>query len=152
VTDERPGSRRTKLLAAGVILATLVAGTLAGVAADRVLGRRAALAESPRPAPCADRPEGGSTVFESLDLSAEQRAQVDAVLERRRAQMDVLWQQARPGMRALVDSTEAEIRVILTPDQRGAFERMREEGRKLGLKRQHDDHPRADSGGGGAPR
>ena len=152
MTDDRPGARRTKLVAAGVILATLVAGTLAGVAADRMLGRRAALAESPRPAPCADRPEGGTTVFESLDLSTDQRARVDAILERRRAQMEVLWQQTRPGMRALVDSTAAEIRVLLTPDQRSAFDRMREEGRKLGLKQQHDDRPPADSSGGGTPR
>jgi Spy/CpxP family protein refolding chaperone len=151
VTDERTGARRTKLLAAGVILATLVAGTLAGVAADRMLGRRAALAETP-PAPCVSRPEGGATVFESLDLTADQRTRVDAVLERRRRQMEVLWQQARPGMRAVVDSTEAEIRVILTPEQRGEFDRMREEGRKLGLKRQHDDHSRTDSSAAGAPR
>ncbi len=152
MTGERPGARRTKLMAAGVILATLVAGTLAGVAADRVLSRRAALAEAPRPVPCSGRPEGGLTVFETLDLSAEQRAQVDAVLERRRRQMDLLWQQARPGMRALVDSTEAEIRVILSPDQRAEFDRMREEGRKLGLKRQHDGQPPPDSNAAGAPR
>jgi Spy/CpxP family protein refolding chaperone len=152
VTGERPGSRRTKLMAAGVILATLVAGTLAGVAVDRVLSRRAALAQAPHSVPCSGRPEGGLTVFETLDLSTEQRAQVDGILERRRRQMDVLWQEARPAMRALVDSTEAEIRVVLTPDQRAQFDRMREEGRKLGLKRQHDRQPPADSSTAGSPR
>jgi hypothetical protein len=51
-------------------------------------------------------------------------------------------------MRAVVDSTESEIRVILTPEQRGEFDRMREEGRKLGLKQ----HSPTDSSAAGASR
>jgi Spy/CpxP family protein refolding chaperone len=140
MTDERPGARRSKLIAAAVLGATLVAGTLAGAAADRVLGGRGTPAEHPDREPCAGAP-GGVTVFDALDLSAEQRGRVDAILERRRGEMDVLWQEARPRMRALVDSTEAEIKRVLSPEQRLEFDRMREEGRKLGLKRQRDWKP-----------
>jgi hypothetical protein len=153
MTPDSLGSRRPKLIGVVVLAATLVAGTLAGAAADRVLGRDHA-AERDRP-PCPGGPGSGKAMFDALDLSPDQKTRVDSILERRRSQMELVWQETRPRMRALVDSTEAEIRAVLRPDQRTEFDRLREEGRRLWLKR-HGEGGRPGKGtappGGGEPR
>jgi len=53
-----------------------------------------------------------------LALSAEQRARVDAVVERHRAELDAISQEGFPRVRRVNDQIEAEVREILSPEQR----------------------------------
>jgi Spy/CpxP family protein refolding chaperone len=122
--------RRTRLLAIGVLAATFATGMLAGTAADQALAAR-----GPAPAPkagwqCEGGP-GGKTraILDQLRLTPEQRTRIDAVMERRRAQADAFWASEGPRMRSIVDSTRAEVRAILTPEQRAEYDRIREQHR-----------------------
>jgi Spy/CpxP family protein refolding chaperone len=76
--------------------------------------------------------------FEPLGLTPAQREQVQVILERRRTQMDAFWQEARPRLRAVVDSTETEIRALLSPEQQAAFDRMRAERREM-MQKKHPE-------------
>jgi Spy/CpxP family protein refolding chaperone len=127
-------ARRARLIGIAILLATLVLGAFSGAAIDRALASK-----SPSP-PCtetaasrtgtADRDRNRS-VFEQLDLTPEQREAIDAALQRRREQTDAFWANARPILDAIVDSTRADIRAVLTPEQRAEYDRL------LELKRHH---------------
>lgn len=119
--------RSARLLGAALLATAFGAGVFSGFALDRVLEARggSALAQSGK--------KDGRGHYESilgrLDLSAEQRARVDAVLERRRAQTDAFWERDGARLRTIVDSTRAEVRAVLNPEQRAAYDRLRAEHR-----------------------
>ena len=121
--------RRTRVVGLVLLAATFLTGTLAGIAADRVLlqdGRGPVRIVRAVPPP---RDGHRGLVFDALDLTPDQRERIRGILERRRAQMAAHWEEAAPGMRALVDSTDLEIRAALTPEQRERFDRLRAERR-----------------------
>lgn len=60
-----------------------------------------------------------------LGLSAAQVMQVDSIMSRSMAARQALEDSMRPRMRALLDSTRAQVEGVLTPDQRQKFEAMR---------------------------
>jgi Spy/CpxP family protein refolding chaperone len=60
-----------------------------------------------------------------LDLTDAQRAQVEAIIKRRHAHIDEMWNGVRPKVRAEIESTNQEIEKVLTPEQRARFKRMR---------------------------
>jgi Spy/CpxP family protein refolding chaperone len=66
-------------------------------------------------------------LLERLELTPEQRGRIDGILERRRAEMEEFWDQHRPTLRAITDSARAELRAVLTPEQRDIEERFMEE-------------------------
>lgn len=123
-------SGRARLLGIALLVATFATGMLAGAAFNRALVAR-------EPAPVQEPgwhchgPHGKKTsmILDRLDLSPDQRARVDAVMARRRAQADAFWEREGPRMRGIVDSTRAEIRAILTPAQRAEYDRLRAEYR-----------------------
>ncbi|HEX2191503.1 MAG TPA: hypothetical protein VHG51_21505 [Longimicrobiaceae bacterium] len=127
MTAPRPS--RARLLGIALLVATFAAGLLAGAAFDRTLAAREP--EPPQEAGWDCRGHGAKTsmILDRLDLTPEQRTRVDAVMERRRAQADSFWEREGPRMRAIVDSTRAEVRAILTPEQRAEYDRLREEHR-----------------------
>lgn len=55
-------------------------------------------------------------------LSAAQRARIDSVLVARRAQIDGFWRGPGQSLRAILDSTRADVRAALTPEQRARFD------------------------------
>lgn len=73
-----------------------------------------------------DRP----SLFELLELTPAQQTQVDAIMERRREEMDAFWLEHRPRLNAITDSARAEIRRVLTPEQQEIEEQFRAERRK----------------------
>lgn len=125
MTLPRP-SRRARLLGIGLLVVTFAAGMLAGAAFDHALAAR-------EPAPAQEPgwhchgPHGKKTsmILDQLELSAAQRARVDAVMARRRAQADAFWEREGPRMRGIVDSTRVEIRAILSAQQRAEYDRLR---------------------------
>ena len=117
-------SGRVRLLGGLLLAVTFAAGMLGGAALNQTL-----TAGTPdRPADCT-RPhaESKGRILDQLDLTAEQRAKVDAILERRRSQTRRFWQHEGAGLRSMVDSTRAEIRNVLTPEQRERYDRLRQE-------------------------
>jgi len=87
------------------------------------------------------RPHRDSDIFDQLGLTPEQRTRVDEILEARKMHVDAFWNEAGPRLRAIVDSTRAEIREVLTPEQRAEYDRIREERRR----RRHDREPGHDT-------
>lgn len=79
-----------------------------------------------------------------LGLSADQEDQIRKILDRRHDAADSIMQGVFPLLRAQLDSTRAEVRRVLTPEQRDRFDRWSREGRE-GLFRRFP----GDSGGGG---
>jgi Spy/CpxP family protein refolding chaperone len=113
-------AKRARATGIVILVIMFVAGALAGAATMRVVS-----ADEPpvRMGPPRDHPD----LLERLDLTAEQRARVDVILERRRAQMEEFWDRHRPEMRAIADSARSELRAVLTPEQQLVEERYHEE-------------------------
>jgi Spy/CpxP family protein refolding chaperone len=119
-------AKRARMMGVLVLVIMFSVGALTGAATMRVTGEESRASESRR-----DRP----SLFETLELSEEQRVKVDAIMERRRAEVDAFWKEHGPQMRAIMDSARAEIRTVLTPEQRELEEQFRAERR-----RHYQDH------------
>jgi hypothetical protein len=61
--------------------------------------------------------------LESLGLSRGQLDSVDHLLDRREDRLEDYWKSRLPDLQSLVDSSRQEIRGLLTPDQREAYDR-----------------------------
>ncbi|HEX2079321.1 MAG TPA: Spy/CpxP family protein refolding chaperone [Longimicrobium sp.] len=115
--------RRMRLAGMALLVVTFAVGMLAGTAFGRVLSAREP--GSATKAEC-ERKRGPHYIFDELDLSPAQKTQIDAIMTRRRARMDSLWQTDGARLRAAVDSTRAEIRTVLTPAQAAEYDRLRQ--------------------------
>jgi Spy/CpxP family protein refolding chaperone len=127
---------RVKLMGLVLLVVTFAAGALAGAAFDRTL-----VANEARRS---ERGEPGARerrLLDDLQLVGAQRAQVEAILDRRRAELDAFWEEAGPRLRMIVDSARAEVRAALTAEQRAEYDRLRAErlARKNG--RHHQGGP-----------
>lgn len=125
---------RARLLGAVVVVLTFAAGGLGGAAVERVLGARDGARASSRERgrgeiECEPRRNGGRrrTPYDALGLTAEQKTQIDAVIESQNARMGEIWRETRPRMDAVVEQTRAEVRALLTPDQIEDLDRRRAE-------------------------
>jgi Spy/CpxP family protein refolding chaperone len=118
--------RSPRLIGAALLLAAFIAGAAVGFAFDRVV----------RPEPrlktfvVADM----SRVLDRLELTTRQRAQADSILQRRAPTTERMMLDVADRLRGLSDSVDAELRSILTPQQRARLDSLRGE-RKLMLKR-----------------
>lgn len=117
VTAKR--ARITGLLMLAVIFAV---GALAGAATMRVV--------SADEAPVMRSQKHAPDLLDRLQLTPEQRAQVDVILERRRSEMEEFWNVHRPTLRAIADSARAELRSVLTPEQQAIEEQFMAQRRK----------------------
>ena len=122
-------AKSSRWIAVAVMTATFLAGIMVGYAVPRLVGQES------EPAPRADRRGDGErrgrhSIFDELDLTAEQQAKRDSILEQGRRKMDAFWKEHGPEMRAVADSTRAQIDRILTPEQRQRVQEWREQRRK----------------------
>ena len=115
-----------------LLVLTFVAGTAAGVAADRfgflpgtrnteVSDRDSGGGRAESRQTESDSAREGQTTIErfadEIGLSGEQRAEIDDVLERYRSSMRQIWRETRPRYGLLVDSVRTQIESLLTPEQ-----------------------------------
>ncbi len=114
----------SKLRVVLLLAATFVAGAAAGVAADRFSlvpgSARAEVTTGVGERRGGGRGRGETTIerfADELELTAEQRQDIDGVLEHYRASMKQVWSDVRPRYRTLVDSARLEIEARLTPEQ-----------------------------------
>ena len=61
--------------------------------------------------------------LESLGLGRAQLDSVDHLLDRREDRLEDYWKSRLPDLQSLVDSSRQEIRALLTPEQRAAYDR-----------------------------
>jgi Spy/CpxP family protein refolding chaperone len=110
---------KTVIVAITVLVLTFVAGVATGV-----FGAHMAILHG---GPGAERfPHAMvNRLDHRLDLTDAQRAQVEAIIKRRHAHIDEMWDGVRPKVRAEIESTNQEIERVLTPEQRARFKRMR---------------------------
>lgn len=125
---------------------TFLAGMAAGVAADQQLQSTPSVepAKQTREFQRSDRRGRGTTIerfADELGLTAEQRAQIDPILDDMSERMSELFKPVRPAYRALVDSSRARIEAILTPEQVAEYRLLleRDYGRAP-EKRGRDEH------------
>ncbi len=115
--------RSPGLIAAAMLLLTFVVGGLAGMALEEGLGLDwfDFLDEDNAPA------EG--RLLGALNLSDDQRDRIEEILDDREDRLEDYWESKIPDMRAIVTESYAEIRLVLTPEQRDAFDdRIRAQG------------------------
>ena len=129
---------------AGLIVAVFLAGTLTGVAGGRWFDRgpapegasanvRSEARETPTFGPGSQgRRNSGGDFFldqmtERLDLTGDQRANVDSILKAQREKSRQVMESLRPGLRASLDSMNSAIAGVLRPDQMEAWEDLLEE-------------------------
>lgn len=72
-----------------------------------------------------------------LDLTEEQRDTVEAILEAQGREARRMFREMAPALRTLMDSTNVEIRALLTPAQQAEFDTLLAEDRNL-LRRRYD--------------
>lgn len=124
--------RRTRWLGFAVLVVTFTVGASAGAAFDRIVSV-GAVVEAPV-AEEAARPEAigihEGSIYDHIDLTPEQRETIDSILARRKAEMDAIWEEVGPRMRQLARGANAEIRALLTPEQREEYSRIRAERRR----------------------
>lgn len=119
---------RLRIMGGAVLGLVLVVGGLGGAAIDR------ALTKDPQAAEARDecerfRPPQRRRPYEDLGLSEDQKARIDAALEKRKNQLDDFWKINRPAMDSIVNGARAELRDILTPEQRAEADRRNDRRR-----------------------
>jgi hypothetical protein len=117
-------SSSTRTTAVVVVIVVFVAGILVGVAGDhlylihngRLFPRRASHFAADRMAEHLGR---------ELQLSPQQKTQVQQIIERHRAKIDATMSSIRPQVRQEIDATNAEIDKILNAEQKTKFAKLR---------------------------
>ena len=110
-----PATTPSRMRRRGVVVLAVMflAGGAAGAAVDHLYHQRARQAL---------RSRGPFREFRELGLSKAQCAAIDSVFERGRPRIAQAFQAAEPRMRATMDSVRAEVRELLTPEQRIRFD------------------------------
>ena len=114
----------SKTRAVVVVVVAFIAGLIVGVAGDhlyllhsgRLFPRHAARFAADRMA---------DHLGKELQLTAQQKTQVQQIIERHRAKIDATMSSLRPQVRQEIDATNAEIDRLLTPEQRTTFAALR---------------------------
>ena len=121
---------KSKGWALTLLLGVLLLGAVAGATLDRVLIRPTA-AETRG----ASRRGGGDRdrqhsylewLTSELDLTQEQQAQVQSIIEEHREQVSAIWRETRPRYDELQSRARAEIRQALTEEQQLKYEALLE--------------------------
>lgn len=113
---------RSRLGAAGLLIATFVLGALVGGAATSLADRESHRTRSTRP-----RPGYVERLGAELGLSDAQKDSVRVVLERHQPAMDSLWESIRPQFQSERQSIRTEINALLTPGQQASYAALQRE-------------------------
>ncbi|MGD8700755.1 MAG: hypothetical protein PVJ43_15770 [Gemmatimonadales bacterium] len=103
-----------------LLVVTFVAGALAGMAFERIRAPQPTFPAGGEPGLGMMRPFGPDRLppmFEELDLTAEQQAQIRDIIELSKPRTEELLDSMLPRLRAVTDSVRDEIHAVLTPEQ-----------------------------------
>lgn len=122
-------SRRARVVSVGLLALIFLGGVLTGYAADAFVDDRGAGPERER------EDERQAWVIEQVGLTADQRAEVDSIVEHYRGEMAGVVEEYRERYRELVAQTRGDIEQVLTPEQREEYRALlerRESGKEDG--------------------
>lgn len=133
--------RNARLIGTALLVITFVAGALAGAAVIRVLSAESKTETAVRKHSGSSSIKGSSrrllldsAFAKEIGLTADQRAQIVASLDRRDAEAKALWHGFEPQLKAIGHEVHSEIAKILTAEQQqkldAALEQHRGERRK----------------------
>lgn len=137
---------RIRLAGGAVLILAFAAGGLGGAALERVRSTREpaadVAAETTRNSgeiDCDRYRQRRRGPYGSLGLSDEQAAQIDRIFNEQRTRMDAFWVEAGPRMNRILDETRAEVRGVLTDEQRAEYDQNRERRRLREEQRERQD-------------
>lgn len=120
---------RSKSVALGFLLGTLVCGGALGFSLDRVLTRQNCDAGS-------DRQAVRAYMSSRLELTASQRNGVDSLLDIRHREISKIVAPLKPQLDSVREATRAQIKLLLDPTQKARFQQWVDESKKEESKRQ----------------
>lgn len=108
--------RRPGFVAAAMLALSFVVGGMAGMALEEALGLDwfDFLDEDARGA--------DGRLLADLDLTDQQRDRVAEILDAQEERLEAYWESRLPDMRGVVAESYAQIRAVLTPEQRELFD------------------------------
>jgi hypothetical protein len=121
--------RKSKSMAVGFLLGTLVCGGALGFSLDRVLTRPACDANT-------DRQAVRAYMASKLQLTPLQRAQVDSLLDIRHREISRIVGPVRPQLDSVREATRVQIKRLLDADQKKRFQDWVDESKKEEAKQQ----------------
>lgn len=123
--------QRTKLIAALVVLGAFIAGGAVGIAGDR------AMRSDSHDHHSSDSRAYWDRIGADWGLSPSQRKVIDSLMDAQRRKISALYTPLRPAVdsvnaiaRLISDSTQTQLRLVLTPDQQKKLDAMRAEVRR----------------------
>ena len=140
--------KNARWIGTALLIFTFVAGALAGAAGERVLraddAPRVAQPREMRGGPGPRRLLLDEQFAKELELTADQRSQVKLILDMRDVHAKHVWDEVEPRLKAVGDTTRAEIAKVLSPEQ---VEKLEAEitKRKQAWKARHKCHADVDS-------
>ena len=120
---------RSKSVALGFLLGTLVCGGALGFSLDRVLTRESCVAGS-------DREAVRAYMASRLQLSGSQRNAVDSLLDIRHREMSKIVAPVKPQLDSVREATRSQIKLLLDAGQKRRFEDWVNESKKEESKQQ----------------
>ncbi|MGI5864263.1 MAG: hypothetical protein ACOX6T_19715 [Myxococcales bacterium] len=118
-------SKRSRYVAIGLAVVVFLLGFVSGVGVGPLL------MGPPRDGPSRHGPEKTLQRYQrALDLSAEQRAKIEPIVEARFWAMAELFETIDPKAEEIHRKAEQEIRSLLKPDQQKRFDEMNEQFRQ----------------------
>jgi Spy/CpxP family protein refolding chaperone len=113
---------RSRVAAAGLLLATFALGAVAGGVGISAAEHRDGSAEK------ASHGRAGflARLTEQLDLNQSQRDSICSIFERHKPMMDSMWQEVRPRFDSVRTEMRNEIKAQLTPEQQRLYDELRE--------------------------
>ena len=106
---------KTRLIAALMLALTFAVGGLAGMALEEALGIDWF--------EFLDEDDAGGGLLAGLDLTRDQRARAENILEREEDRLEDYWESRLPEIQQMLRETYAEIRATLTHEQQAVFDR-----------------------------
>ncbi|HMG04705.1 MAG TPA: Spy/CpxP family protein refolding chaperone [Chthoniobacterales bacterium] len=92
------------------------------------------------PGPGHDRGNPLEHLTKDLNLTDEQKAKVQPIIDQTKPQIEAIHQEAMEKMHAIMESTGAQIRPLLTPEQQQKFDAMKKahEDMRKAMQEMHD--------------
>jgi len=110
-------SSRSRAVAWALLALAFIAGAAAGVTADRLL--------APKTVVRARITRDMSGTLDKLGLTPEQRARADSIIERSAPRSEQAMRDVAERLQSVSDSVDAEVRAILTVEQRTRLDSLR---------------------------
>ena len=87
---------------------------------------------------------GFSRVLDQLNLTPEQKTEVEKILEETRAQLIEIRKESGPKFREVREQTDERLRAVLTPEQWEQFQQIKKESRHRRRGRENGRHGRGE--------